>query len=158
MKFTGLTRRIEIGGRLSLPKGIREHFQTEYIQIYVQKNMIYLSCNVEESKLTKDSLFQVKKIDSVGRLYIPLEIRRSLHLMDYGDEVEIYIDNANQIVLKKRYVFFKSNTENTSFLVNMFQVRKIRNLQKSIKSLDNSLLFDFLTYLMNLEMIRLLHH
>ena len=94
MKFTGLTRRIEIGGRLSLPKGIREHFQTEYIQIYVQKNMIYLSCNVGESKLTKNSLFQVKKIDSVGRLYIPLEIRR--------DEVEIYIDNANQIVLKKR--------------------------------------------------------
>ena len=71
VKFTGLTRRIEIGGRLSLPKGIREHFQTEYIQIYVQKNMIYLSCNVEESKLTKDSLFQIKKIDSVGRLYIP---------------------------------------------------------------------------------------
>mgnify|MGYP002325844782 FL=1 len=102
VKFTGLTRRIEIGGRLSLPKGIREHFQTEYIQIYVQKNMIYLSCNVEESKLTKDSLFQIKKIDSVGRLYIPLEIRSSLHLMDYGDEVEIYIDNANQIVLKKR--------------------------------------------------------
>lgn len=64
--------------------------------------MIYLSCNVGESKLTKNSLFQVKKIDSVGRLYIPLEIRRSLHLMDYGDEVEIYIDNANQIVLKKR--------------------------------------------------------
>lgn len=62
MKFTGLTRRIEIGGRLSLPKGIREHFQTEYIQIYVQKNMIYLSCNVEESKLTKDSLFKSRKL------------------------------------------------------------------------------------------------
>ena len=58
--------------------------------------------NGKERKLTKDSLFQIKKIDSVGRLYIPLEIRSSLHLMDYGDEVEIYIDNANQIVLKKR--------------------------------------------------------
>ena len=101
------------------------------IQIYVQKNMIYLSCNVEESKLTKDSLFQIKKIDSVGRLYIPLEIRSSLHLMDYGDEVEIYIDNANQIVLKKRCLRCVFCSNNRAGMLSFKELMFAQNVPKN---------------------------
>lgn len=41
-----------------------------------------------------------KKIDSVGRIAIPRDIRRSLRWMD-GDEIEIISNDDNTLLLKK---------------------------------------------------------
>lgn len=41
----------------------------------------------------------VRKIDNLGRITLPIELRRSLDV-DCGDPLEIYTD-ANSIVLKK---------------------------------------------------------
>ncbi len=43
----------------------------------------------------------VRKIDELGRIVVPKEIRRTLNIND-GEEVEIFVDN-NSIVLKKFY-------------------------------------------------------
>ncbi len=43
----------------------------------------------------------VRKIDELGRIVIPKEIRRNLNIGD-GEEVEIFVDNES-IILKKYY-------------------------------------------------------
>ncbi len=43
----------------------------------------------------------VRKIDELGRIVIPKEIRRTLNIND-GEEVEIFVDNES-IILKKYY-------------------------------------------------------
>lgn len=42
----------------------------------------------------------VRKIDDLGRVVIPKEIRRSLHIHE-GDPLEIFIEQKGQIILKK---------------------------------------------------------
>ena len=42
----------------------------------------------------------VRRIDELGRIVIPKEIRRNLKIRD-GESIEIFTDNQNQIVLKK---------------------------------------------------------
>ncbi|WP_163655561.1 AbrB/MazE/SpoVT family DNA-binding domain-containing protein [Listeria sp. PSOL-1] len=62
----------------------------------------------------------VRKIDELGRIVIPIEIRRTLYL-NVKDPMEIFIDNEN-IILKKYNtgmvcdVTGESSTENKSFL------------------------------------------
>lgn len=43
----------------------------------------------------------VRKIDELGRIVVPKEIRRTLNIND-GEEVEIFVDNES-IILKKYY-------------------------------------------------------
>ena len=42
----------------------------------------------------------VRRIDELGRIVIPKEIRRILHIRE-TDPLEIYTDNDGQIILKK---------------------------------------------------------
>lgn len=42
----------------------------------------------------------VRRIDDLGRVVIPKEIRRTLRIRE-GDPLEIYTDREGQIVLKK---------------------------------------------------------
>ena len=42
----------------------------------------------------------VRRIDELGRVVIPKEIRRTLHIRE-GDPLEIYTDREGQIILKK---------------------------------------------------------
>ena len=42
----------------------------------------------------------VRRIDDLGRIVIPKEIRRTLRIRE-GDSLEIYTDNEGRIILKK---------------------------------------------------------
>ena len=42
----------------------------------------------------------VRRIDDLGRIVIPKEIRKNLRIRD-GESIEIFTDNLNQIILKK---------------------------------------------------------
>ena len=42
----------------------------------------------------------VRRIDDLGRIVIPKEIRRTLHIRE-SDALEIYTDREGQIILKK---------------------------------------------------------
>lgn len=42
----------------------------------------------------------VRRIDDLGRIVIPKEIRRTLHIRE-GDPLEIYVDDGGQVILKK---------------------------------------------------------
>lgn len=42
----------------------------------------------------------VRRIDELGRIVVPKEIRRTLHIR-VGDPIEIYTDNNGEVILKK---------------------------------------------------------
>ncbi len=42
----------------------------------------------------------VRRIDELGRIVVPKELRRSLRIHE-GDSVEIYVDPKGSVVLKK---------------------------------------------------------
>ena len=42
----------------------------------------------------------VRRIDDLGRVVIPKEIRKTLRIRE-GDSLEIYTENAGEIILKK---------------------------------------------------------
>ena len=48
----------------------------------------------------------VRRIDDLGRIVIPKEIRRTLHIRE-SDPLEIFTDREGQVILKKR----KTNTK-----------------------------------------------
>jgi AbrB family transcriptional regulator (stage V sporulation protein T) len=51
----------------------------------------------------------VRRIDELGRVVIPKEIRRTMHLKE-GEEMEVYVDEDDTLVLKK-YSAMKSFAE-----------------------------------------------
>lgn len=42
----------------------------------------------------------IKRIDDLGRIAIPKNIRGELHI-DYGDPLEIYINGEDEVIFKK---------------------------------------------------------
>lgn len=44
----------------------------------------------------------VRRVDDLGRIVIPKEIRRTLHIKE-GDAMEIYLDNNDTVCFKKYY-------------------------------------------------------
>ncbi|MBR1679725.1 MAG: AbrB/MazE/SpoVT family DNA-binding domain-containing protein [Bacilli bacterium] len=60
----------------------------------------------------------VRKIDELGRIVIPKEIRNTLHIKN-GDTLELFVEN-NLICLKK-YSMVNSLKEKASFFIEAFQ-------------------------------------
>jgi AbrB family transcriptional regulator, transcriptional pleiotropic regulator of transition state genes len=56
------------------------------------------SCNIKEEILMK-STGVVRRVDELGRIVIPIELRRTLDIAE-KDALEIYVD-GEQIILKK---------------------------------------------------------
>lgn len=69
----------------------------------------------------------VRKIDSLGRIVIPKEIRNNMHIK-VGDSLELHINNNNDIILRKF-----SNIGNVSLLAD--------NIVCSINSIINENVF-----------------
>jgi transcriptional pleiotropic regulator of transition state genes len=59
----------------------------------------------------------VRKVDELGRVVIPIELRRTLGI-DVKDALEIYVDGAN-VILKKyepACIFCGNSNNNSSFM------------------------------------------
>ena len=54
--------------------------------------------NLEENPMKATGI--VRRIDDLGRIVIPKEIRRTLHIRE-SDPLEIFTDREGQIILKK---------------------------------------------------------
>lgn len=64
----------------------------------------------------------VRRIDDLGRIVIPKEIRRSLHLKE-GDPMEIYTDDG--MICFKKYNFISENTQAATALVETLRKKGI---------------------------------
>lgn len=104
MEFTGLTRPIDSMGRFVIPKRIRNQMQAEELEMHTEKECIVL--DIPNCSAEKRQFRYVKRLDELGRLQIPVEIRNSLYL-DYDDRLQIYTDDTNKdalrLILKKEY-------------------------------------------------------
>lgn len=65
----------------------------------------------------------VRRIDELGRIVIPKEIRRTLRIHE-GENIEIYIDEAENIVLKKYSVMKKLGDFAQSFTDSIYSFLK----------------------------------
>lgn len=68
----------------------------------------------------------VRRIDDLGRIVIPKELRRNLRIRE-GDSIEIYIDGTNSIILKKY-----SPIENISSFIHQLSEAIYQTTKKSI--------------------------
>ena len=65
----------------------------------------------------------VRRIDELGRIVIPKEIRKNLRIRD-GESIEIYTDNLNQIILKKYSLSEDYNLIIRSYIDSIYQTIK----------------------------------
>lgn len=56
--------------------------------------------NKKESRLFMKSTGIVRTVDSVGRFVIPMELRRTLNIVDNEDALEVFVDD-DKIILRK---------------------------------------------------------
>ncbi len=58
----------------------------------------------------------VRKVDELGRIVLPIEIRKNMDIANRGDAVEIFIDD-DKIILKKYQpsCIFCGNADNVTF-------------------------------------------
>ncbi len=99
MKSTGIVRRVDQLGRIVIPKELRKALDIKEIidslEIYHDSGKIVLRKLVgnEKSGISR-------KVDQLGRIVIPVELRRNLDIYEERDSLEVFIDDE-RIILKK---------------------------------------------------------
>lgn len=100
MKSTGIVRRVDQLGRIVVPKEIRKNLDivevVDSMEIYLEDGMIVFKKfdgNVAAAGI-------VRRVDQLGRVVLPIELRRMLNIVEERDALEIFIDNG-AILLKK---------------------------------------------------------
>ena len=100
MKSTGIVRKIDQLGRIVIPKELRKSLNIREIddslEIYVEENSVILRKLYNNEK----SHGICRKVDQLGRIVLPIEIRRNLDITEEKDALEIFVDE-NFIYLKK---------------------------------------------------------
>ena len=102
MKSTGILRKVDELGRIVVQKELRTVLGIDIrdeIEIYTDNSMIILKKFFQQPSYTVKSVGVVRKVDELGRIVIPKELRRALGI-NKKDALEIYT-NDNSIVLKK---------------------------------------------------------
>ncbi|MCI9626911.1 MAG: AbrB/MazE/SpoVT family DNA-binding domain-containing protein [Clostridia bacterium] len=100
MKSTGIVRKVDQLGRVVLPKELRKTLNIKEVEdsleIYVEDNRIVLKKYDENEGISGI----VRRVDQLGRIVLPIELRRNMNIAEEKDSLEIFVDQ-NKIVLKK---------------------------------------------------------
>ena len=99
MKSTGIVRRVDQLGRIVIPKELRKALNikeiTDALEIYLESGTIVLR------KITDAAQSGVsRKVDQLGRIVLPVELRRNLDISEERDSLEVFVD-GEKIILKK---------------------------------------------------------
>lgn len=100
MKSTGIVRKVDQLGRVVLPKELRKTLNIKEVEdsleIYVEDNRIVLKKYDENEGISGI----VRRVDQLGRIVLPIELRRNMNIAEEKDSLEIFVDQS-KIVLKK---------------------------------------------------------
>lgn len=108
LKSTGIVREVDGLGRIVIPMELRKTMQIkpkDPLEIYYSKegDMIVMSKYSPEESADTDAPLKstgiVRDVDGLGRIVIPKELRKTLHI-DSKDPLEIYVDGTS-VILKK---------------------------------------------------------
>lgn len=101
MKSTGIVRRVDQLGRIVVPKEIRKNLNiveiVDSMEIYLEKGMIVF----RKFDGKAQSAGVVRRVDQLGRVVLPIELRRMLNIVEERDALEIFVDDG--IILLKKY-------------------------------------------------------
>lgn len=113
MKSTGIVRKVDQLGRIVIPKELRRTLKieeiTDSLEIYLETGTIVL----RKIKSGENDSGVSRKVDQLGRIVLPVELRRNLDIVEEKDALEVFIDE-DRIVLKKYApaCIFCSNAKN----------------------------------------------
>ena len=117
MKSTGVVRKVDALGRIVLPKEIRRSLhiveKTDFLEIFVENGNIFLKKYDTRSEYGS----MIRKFDGLGRIVIPIEIRRTLEIEEEKDALEIFL-NKGSIILKPYHpccIFCNEGQDTLSF-------------------------------------------
>lgn len=100
MKSTGIVRKVDQLGRVVLPKELRKTLNIQeiedFLEIYVEDNRIILKKYEDDA----ETMGMVRRVDQLGRIVLPIELRRNMDIAEEKDALEIFVDRE-KIVLKK---------------------------------------------------------
>lgn len=134
MKNTGIVRKIDELGRVTLPIELRRNLGIEEkdpIEIFVESGAIILKKHEETAETSKNTGI-VRKIDELGRVTLPIEIRRMLDIEE-KDPIEIHVDDT-LLFLKKYYAscIFCGNLEENVLYLGKYVCKKCRTALKKL--------------------------
>jgi len=100
MKSTGIVRKVDQLGRIVIPKELRRTLQIveieDSLEIFVENDTIVLKKYDENA----DIYGVIRRVDQLGRIVLPIELRRKLDILVEKDSLEIYVE-GNSVILKK---------------------------------------------------------
>lgn len=100
MKSTGIVRKVDHFGRIVIPKELRKALNIieliDSLEIFFEESSIVLKKVSDEI----NSAILSRKVDRLGRIVLPIEIRRNLDIVEEKDALEIFVDE-DKLYLKK---------------------------------------------------------
>lgn len=112
IKKTGIIRKIDELGRVVIPIELRNRLgwnEKESLEIYVESNKICIRQPKFEGRI--DSVGIIRKLDELGRIVIPKEIRNKFDIT-FKDAVEILVYDDVIMIMKKELTCIFCNNNN----------------------------------------------
>ena len=131
IKKTGIIRKIDELGRVVIPIELRNGLgwnEKESLEIYIESNKICIRQPKFEGRI--DSVGIIRKLDELGRIVIPKEIRNKFDI-SFKDAVEILVDNDVIMIMKKELtcVFCNNNNQLKEFNEKLVCSRCLKKLK-----------------------------
>ena len=131
IKKTGIIRTIDELGRVVIPIELRNGLgwnEKESLEIYIESNKICIRQPKFEGRI--DSVGIIRKLDELGRIVIPKEIRNKFDIA-FKDAVEILVDNDVIMIMKKELtcVFCNNNNQLKEFNEKLVCSRCLKKLK-----------------------------
>lgn len=96
--YVGVIRNTDKMGRISLVKEYSDYLKIDYLdKLYIHK--IGSEVHVSKNIINQDSLSDVRKVDKLGRVVVPIDIRNSMGL-NGGTKYEQLL-TTDRIIIKK---------------------------------------------------------
>lgn len=100
MKSTGIVRKVDHFGRIVIPKELRKALNVvelkDSLEIFLEDSTIVL----RKISFEINSAILSRKVDRLGRIVLPIEIRRNLDIVEEKDALEIFVEE-DKLYLKK---------------------------------------------------------
>lgn len=119
MKATGIVRRVDDLGRVVIPKELRKVLKIQEhdpIEIFIENtNVVLKKHNIDSA----ESIGIVRKIDDLGRIVIPKELRKTLKIQE-NNPLEIFVED-DKVLLRKYSIVDKELNDYAEYLAKAVQ-------------------------------------
>lgn len=100
MKSTGIVRKVDHFGRIVIPKELRKALSI--VELIDSLEIFYEDSSIVLRKISEEinTAILSRKVDRLGRIVLPIEIRRNLDIVEEKDALEIFVED-DKLYLRK---------------------------------------------------------